>query len=149
MTRKYTVILMCLIVGMAIMLSGCAKKSQETMDSEAEMVAAMDNSMAAQVQAEAEAEEPLPDQARTDANETAGEGVEENAEEPASNATDAEEPEKPDTGIHYVNPNMEQDLFVIRDEKSGCEWIQVDNSHGLVVIPRPKGPGGEQFCEKK
>jgi hypothetical protein len=144
MTRKYLIILACMSVG----LSGCNRSQPETIDSEAEMLASMDNT-AAQVQAEIETEEALPDQARPDANETAGEGVEDDAGEPADNAIAGDEPEKPGTGIHYVNPNMEQDLFVIRDDKSGCEWIQVDNSHGLVVFPRPRGPGGEQFCEKK
>jgi crotonobetainyl-CoA:carnitine CoA-transferase CaiB-like acyl-CoA transferase len=73
------------------------------------------------------------------------------ADEAEDNAREAEEKKEP-APLGYLNPNSQDGLYILVDDDTGCEFIQVEvgRSDGRVMslIPRPDGKGGQRGCGK-
>lgn len=70
------------------------------------------------------------------------------AVEPVANEVAETESEdaKPAELLEYVNPQSANQLYVVRDLDTGCEFIQIDDSDGVAILPRPDGRGNQRGC---
>lgn len=55
--------------------------------------------------------------------------------------------------LEILNPDTTNDLYVVRDKATGCEFIQIENDgygsdagRSLAVLPRPSGRGDQRGC---
>lgn len=67
---------------------------------------------------------------------------------------EAEDEAKDPQDITYQNPSNDKGTFVMVDEATGCQFIQIehDNNYGsdgarsIALIARPDGKGGQRGC---